>query len=226
MQRSLRPAGSSKRRLTLNVKLVSVLLPLYVMAATVPGQTTGGQAPDRAQAPGAAQKLELRTEVMSQTYCSTENLRLMVRLTFVNSGSETVILYRGGALIARQVVSRNLNSLLKGKYESDVSPMLTGVIPPEVYTQPSEQYFAILKPGESYATTKETHLFVNDGPKSDFKLRPGRHFLRLRVATWFADPAHARELSQRWNGTLWYWDVVSQPMEFTIKPYDPADTCN
>src|ERR1044072_6670957 len=147
----------------------------------------------------------------------------MLRLTFVNSGSETLIFYRYGPLIARQVVSKDLNSLLKGKYEHDVSPMLTGLVPPEVYAHPSEEYFAILKPGESYATTKEAHLFINDGPKSDFKLKAGRRFLRLQVATWFADPARAHELSQRWNGTLWYWDVVSEPMEFTIKPYNSAD---
>lgn len=205
------------------------LLPLLLLLCAAVG-TAPGQRPDPKPVP--TQKQEgpgLRTEAISQAYCSPDNLRVHLRFTFVNSGSETLILYRYGPVISRYLVSKDLKSIAKEKYDYDVSPMLTVKIPPKVGQKLDDELFVVLKPGESFALERDVSLRINDGADSDSRLKPGRNYvMRLRVATWFTDLSLARELAQRWRetGKLWYFDVISEPMEFTIKTYNASDTCD
>ena len=208
------------------MKIIRLFVLLCMLAGTV-----SSQKPEPKLAPNHPQtSLELKTDVISQTYCANNNLRLILRFTFRNSGSETLILYRYGFVIGRYGLNKDLNSVKKGKYKYDVRPMLTARMPPEVEAgNPNEEFFVILKPGESFGTETDAYLGIDDGSGSDHSLKPrGRYFLQLQVATWFADPARARELSERWRntGTLWYGDLISLPMELLIKPYDLKDSCN
>lgn len=204
------------------------LLPLLLLLCAAFG-TAPGQRPDPKPVP--TQKQEgpgLRTEAISQAYCSPDNLRVHLRFTFFNSGSETLILYRYGPVISRYLVSKDLDSMAKEKYEYDVSPMLTVKMPPKVEQKLDDELFVVLKPGEVFALERDVSLRIN-GADSDSRLKPGGNYvMRLRVATWFTDLSLARELAQRWRetGTLWYFDVVSEPMQFTIKPYNGEDTCD
>ncbi len=119
--------------------------------------------------------------------------------------------------------------MAKEKYDYDVSPMLTVKIPPKVGQKLDDELFVVLKPGESFALERDVSLRINDGADSDSRLKPGGNYvMRLRVATWFTDLSLARELAQRWRetGKLWYFDVISEPMEFTIKTYNASDTCD
>jgi hypothetical protein len=71
------------------MKLIGLLLMLCALSVTALSQK-----PDPyAIPPGAS--LELRTEILRQTYCERENLRLDLRYTFLNTGSQTLILFRG-----------------------------------------------------------------------------------------------------------------------------------
>jgi hypothetical protein len=209
----------------MNMRLIRVVLLLCIAAGNVSSRETDPNPVPKQ----TGSNLQLKTEVVNQTYCERGNLRVILRFTFLNRGSEPLILYRYATVIARYVVSKDLKSLAKGKYESDVSPMINPRMPPEVEKgTPSEELFVILKPGESYATTTDGYLGINDGSDASVKLRAGRYFLQLQVAMWYTDPARARELRERWRemGTLWYYDVTSLPMEITIKPYNPGDTCS
>jgi hypothetical protein len=125
-------------------------------------------------------------------------------------------------------VGKDLKSVTKGKFVSDVSPMLGAWLSPKLVKEKlSEEHLVVLKPGERYSTEGEGHIFVGYGNDADFKLRARRYFMRLVIVTWYSDPALALEFSARMRdtGTLWFYDVVSSPMEFTIKPYDAVDTC-
>jgi hypothetical protein len=172
--------------------------------------------------------LELKTSVVGQTYCSSDNLRLSLRLAFLNTGSETLILYRRGSAIARYMVSKDLNASRKRRYEYDVSPMLTPRMPPEVDgATPNEDLFVRLKAGEAFTMDKDAYFRMNDGSSPSKSLKPGPHVLQLRVATLYLNPAIADVLAVRWRnlGVLWSNDVISIPMEFLIEPYKSSDTC-
>ena len=207
--------------------LISVLLLLSV------AQSTAGQKPDAKTIykPDPELKLELKTEVLRQTYCARDHFRMGLRFTFVNTGSMTLILYRFGTIVPRSVVSKDRHSLAKRKYLSDARAFIGGPFSPsrEQTETLAEDLFVILKPGESFSTHQNHHLFLDDGSDSNHKLRPGRSYvLQLRVATWWNDSALALELQERWRdtGMLWYYDLVTQPMDFSIKPYDAGDKCD
>jgi len=205
------------------MKIIALLLLLFAVSVTALSQK-----PDPyAIPPGAS--LQLTTEILRQTYCERENLRLDLRFTFLNTGSQTLILLKGYPVIGRYLVGKDLKSVTKGQFVSDVSPMLTGWLSSKLVKEKlSEEHLVILKPGETYSSEGEGHLFVGRGNDVDLKLRARRYFMRLQIITWYTDPALALEFSARLRdtGTLWFYDVVSLPMEFTIKPYDSRDTCD
>ena len=179
--------------------------------------------------PNSRQGLVLETTVVNQGYCRSHNLQLRLLLKYTNVGDTPRILYKHTFSIFRYIVSASTADALKGKHQSDPSLMVHASMPDEVDAPaPNSSFFAILKPKESHTLEVDIHLLINDGKKSsrDF-LRPGKHALQLLVGTWYRDPTLAEALATRWreHGILWWHDIKSVPMEFTIKPYNGVIDC-
>ena len=171
----------------------------------------------------------LETEVLSQGYCASDNLRLHLRLKYTNVGSEPRILYKYTFGIFGHMVSSDPAAALKGKYQYNPSVQLNVSMPAEINAAvPSNSLFVILKPNESHSLEADIHLLLDDGKeRSRNYLRPGTHALQLLVGTWYRDPALARTLAARWQkyGVLQWWDIKSEPMTFTIEPFKGVIDC-
>ena len=175
-------------------------------------------------------QLSLSTTVIEHAYCSNGRVRLFLKLTYVNVGSEPIILKRDSLAVGQLSVSRSKDAAAKGKYEkvarffySDFRPNQTrGVAPPN-------DKFVIIASGESYeVNTKDIFKDIRFNNYIDVAgLRAGTHFLQISVRTWDEDLSLAQELSLSWRryGTLWWRGVTSQPMQFVIERSTSTLTC-
>lgn len=177
----------------------------------------------------AEAKLQLSTSVLEQRYsveAGSRLLRLMLNLSYSNSGNRPILLDKKSSLIYRKMISRNLKAVSNEKYEYDESSSFIDVrsmqaagMQLDMRSTPEKEAFIILKPGESYSLKKEVILRLYDGTKEteDF-LHPGTGFLQLRVATWyyFADPETYR-VKWRDEGYLWSQNITSVPMPLEVK---------
>ena len=171
----------------------------------------------------------LETKILSQGYCRSDNLHLHLLLKYTNVGSQTRILYKHTFGIFRYMVSSDSAAALKEKYQYNPSIQINVSMPAEVDSAvPNNSLFAILKPNESHTLEVDVHLLIDDGKeRSRNYLRPGKHALQLLVGTWYRDAALARTLTARWRqyGNLQWWDIKSEPMEFTIEPFKGVIDC-
>lgn len=148
--------------------------------------------------------------------------RWTLRLTYANTGEQTILLDRRSSAIFRSMVSRSLKAAAAKRYTettrfSYFDLRKVGFREGEF---PREDAFVTLKPGELYSLEKEGFgVRLYDGTKdSEDELRPGHYFLQLRVATryYLIQPEEYRE---RWRdkGYLWSKNVISEPMPFTVE---------
>ena len=167
-------------------------------------------------------KLQLTSEVAEGRFCESGYLRLKLRLRYLSTGNQPLILYRQSNTIMTYFISKNIRDAERDKYEQKYSPLQRRVGPPEVLDgeRPDEQKFVILAPGDSYEVTSQAHFpFIFDGKDPDpVLLRPGRHVLEIRVETWPVAQDAAVELRDRWrtHGFLWTKSVISLPMTFDV----------
>jgi hypothetical protein len=167
-------------------------------------------------------ELQLTTEVMAAKFCESDYLRLQLRLRYVNSGAQQVILSRQSNTIMTYFISKTVDDAAREKYEQKYSPMQApvGVAESVEAEAPDERTFVILKPAGSYEVTTQAHLpFIFNGKDEDSDLlRPGRHVLQIRVQTWPGTKDVIRNLRDRWraHGYFWSRSIVSRPMVFNI----------
>ena len=173
---------------------------------------------------GKAQ-LQLTTKIIKQHYeGSFAFLRWTLELTYTNMGNQTILLDKNSSLIYRSTVSRNLKAAASKKYEAETRSSFISVSSMKAAgfrfgSVPEVDAFVTLRQGESYSLETIYGARVYDGTKdNEDYLRPGNHFLQVRVATWyyFNEPGVYRE---RWGnrGYLWSQDVTSLPMQFTVE---------
>ena len=172
-------------------------------------------------------ELQLSTSLIEQRYsveAGSRLLRLMLNLTYSNTGNRPILLDKKSSLVFRRLLSSNLKAASERKYDYDESSSFIGVREMQaagirLESTPELDSFIILKPKESYSLKTELILRLYDGTKDteDF-LHPGTRFLQLSVATWyyFADPDRYRE---KWSneGYLWSKDITSVPMPLTVE---------
>jgi hypothetical protein len=184
-------------------------------------------------AQSAEAKLQLSTSIIEQRYsveAGSRLLRLMLNLTYSNTGNRPILLDKKSSLIYRKMISRNLKAASDKKYEYDESSHFIGVrsmqaagfqMDTQITPDKEKKTFITLKPGESYSVKEEIILRLYDGTKdTEGHLHPGTHFLQVRVATWFyiADPNTYRE-QWRNEGYLWSQNITSLPMSLTVEKF-------
>jgi hypothetical protein len=166
------------------------------------------------------QKMQLSTSVVRKEYCDRDHLRLKLRFRFANVGSEKLILFKYSLAVTRYMVSRTANDATNRRYVKEVKPFVElRISKSPLASTPSEELFAILKPGDSYEINDDFHLSVSDGTRdtSDF-LGPGNYLLQIRVPTWWWGDDNYNSMRERWRefGYLFSDDLTSEPMPIHI----------
>ena len=120
------------------------------------------------------------------------------------------------------MISRSLKAAGNKKYETDTTGLWLTVENLRKAGMrdgdPQEDAFVVLQPGESYSVEKDDGERIYDRAKFPDGLRPGNHFLQIRVNTWYyyVDPAPYFE-KWRSKGQLQFRNMTSQPMPFTVE---------
>ena len=177
-------------------------------------------------------QLQLTTEITDAKFCSSDYLRLQLRLRYFNSGDQPVILYRQSNTIVTYFISKSVRDADAEKHEQKYSPMQSPVSPAEFGDgeAPDEETFVILQPSASYeVSAKADLLFIFDGKDKDPDLlRPGRHVLQIRVQTWPTAQNVGAKLRERWrsHGYLWTQSLISRPVEFNVAKHPNVVGCS
>lgn len=172
--------------------------------------------------------LRLTTSILASRYekepgnDSSANLRLKLRLRYLNVGSTSVILYKHDNTVFRQMISRSVLDAESQRYLSDLSlTTVTDGAPGLRETVVPTPDFVVLPAGGSYEAEAELTIFVRRGgsAKESDGVTPGEYALQVCVSTWPGEATLADRLSNRWNelGALWSKDITSLPMEFTVE---------
>ena len=172
-------------------------------------------------------QLRLSTSILEQQYsveAGSRFLRLLLNLTYSNTGSQPILLDKKSSLVYRKLVSRSLKAASQKGYEYDETSSFVTVGAMQaagmrLESPPDREAFITLKRGESYDLKTEIILKLYDGTSdSEGSLRPGSHFLQIRVATWYYFP-DVDSYREKWrnDGYLWSHDITSVPMPFTVK---------
>lgn len=202
---------------------------LLVFACCVSGwqENSKAAAAQQTQAP-AKNSLKLTTSILDQSYCTNGSVRMLLRFRYTNTGSEAIILPRSNFAFPRVTISSSQEAAAKRRYEAEVHrfyPTILNQPFPSGGPTPDPNRFVTLQPGEAYeedATPRYNYLFLTGF--SGGRLRKGDHILQISVSTWNETTELAKELSLAWRkfGILWWGDVTSEPMAFTVEK--PATT--
>lgn len=226
-------SGESRKgmRVRISVRRLPHLFLLLCFCAGFAGishaQGAGPRTSMSAQEPQA--RLELTTSVLEQRYCPGGDLRLKLRLHFVNTGERPIILHRYGHTPHLSYVSQSAAEALAGKYRVRMhySASFLRLTPLPDEAEPGDE-FVTLKPGDAYDGDAVVHLALlpsEKGAKDD--LPPGDYALRVVIQTWYGSSEKAEELRTRWSryGLFWSGEVKSQPMPFRIESRPLVEDC-
>ena len=187
----------------------------------------GGAATSAATSEGPP-RLELTTSVLERRYCRGDDLRLKLRLHYVNNGGVPVIMHVYHS-VRLAYVSQSAADALGGKHRPSMhySPLYVRLAPLPEEAEPGDE-FVTIKPGASYDGEAYVGLplrAVERGSKDD--LPPGDYALRVVVRTWYGRAAKAEELRTRWSSFGFFWsdEVTSQPMALRIESRPPTEDC-
>lgn len=201
--------------------LVGVGIAHWQTAALIARQPVALPAASQEQQP----QLQLTASIASQRYTVEYGVRMLrwtLKLTYTNTANQPILLDKNSSLIYRSMVSRSLKAAASNKYEYDLNSHFITVENMRKAGfrdgDPEEGAFITLRPGESYSLETDYGVYIYDRTKTSEGLRPGNHFLLLRVATWYYyyDPAPYAE-KWRSKGYLWSQNMTSQPMPFTVE---------
>lgn len=179
-------------------------------------------------------KLILKPTVVASTYCSASNLRLTLKLTFTNSGSEPILLRKEGFFVSRYFVSSDLEALNKRRHELNVRGVPSSVMIIKHRLQDkvglAESLVTHLETGASHVATIQLYVpYIYDAtdPRAN-ALRPGDHVLQLLVWTWLDTKPFAASLQKQWRtrGFLWTETLVSEPVLFTVSNTKTISGCS
>lgn len=167
-------------------------------------------------------KLRLSTTIVNQRDSLGRRFRtlsLTLKLIYTNDGTVPVLLDRKSVLIYRNMVSKSLKAAASRRYIEDQFLYFTDLTKAGMRgSDPEEDAFVTLQPGESFTVSENAEVVLSAGPKNPKEVLPGgEYFLQVRVATWyyFIEPNEYRE---RWasKGYLWSYNLTSEPMRFSV----------
>ena len=169
-------------------------------------------------------KLRLYTTIVNERFSlerGDRTLRLTLKLTYTNDGPRPILLDRKSTLIYRTMVSKSLKAAASQRYIEDQTFYFTDLNKAGMRgaSDPEEQAFIRLEPGESYTVLDEPEVVLSTGPKTAKEfLSGGDYFLQVQVATWYYW-ADWKEYRERWSdkGYLWSSNMTSEPMPFTVQ---------
>jgi hypothetical protein len=166
-------------------------------------------------------ELDLTISPIWQKYCSKSKMLSRLKLTFVNGGKESIILYKNSSIIGEEVILKVSNK--SSEKPLKIIPLLNISRIIKFREAPEISNFVIIKSSESFSFEIGHVILIND---SDINLKgeikSGVYSLKIRVITWYYHPNIKDEYRTKWqnDGYLWTKDVTSSPMEFTIKKPD------
>ncbi|HXD30125.1 MAG TPA: hypothetical protein VN643_03355 [Pyrinomonadaceae bacterium] len=204
------------------MRLIIAVIILCRLTESVGAQVTRNS-PPRAETTEQSE-LRLTTSILEQKYCSSGGMLLVVRFSYENTGTGSLIVFKYSSAPFQYRTSRNVAASVAKDYEQVVSPMM-GSSSKEINfgAEPPADYFVVLKPGESFAPVNSVvvPVFVGPGKKenSGNDLKPGHHVLQVNVSTWpFNHTSQPKELGLRWHrfGKLFAAPILSQPMAFDV----------
>jgi hypothetical protein len=172
-------------------------------------------------------ELQLTTSIIEQNYRCPNSIGFKLRLTFKNTGSESVILDKNSFVLGR-FISRDETEASAKRFEiNEYFDIFDGEY---LLADPSEMSnFVILKPAQDFSIDDGIGSFSVDNGASNQKglLRPGSHVLQVEVNTW-THLADAKLFQRKWKdkGFLWAQGLISQPMAFTVESTHKFENCN
>jgi hypothetical protein len=172
------------------------------------------------------QLLTLTVEVLRQRYCAAgadaASLETKLKLRYVNSGNEKLILYKGHDLFYQT----RIRSVPK---HEDTRPYEITFLNSRYFDEEFEaidepapsRVFVILDPGATF----ERELVVGIGVVGDganqgaASVKAGSHTLQLIVSTWYKTISLAQKLRERWKqkGYLWFQPLRTNPVALNIE---------
>jgi hypothetical protein len=169
-------------------------------------------------------RLTLTTTITDERYCGTDYtdmvIDLSLHLTFTNSSSRQLILYKGSGDVTYYVlVAADKQRILKKQYESTIQlRWSTRSVTLHEGAQPGDE-FVVLSPGESFQADGSVSFPIDLKPGTDLFLKPGQHVIQVGVATWPTDEKQLNRLRKKWEhvGYLWDDDVRSEPMALVVE---------
>ena len=182
--------------------------------------------------------LQLTATVIGQEYCRNTALQrsqmaLNLKLSVKNVSNATLLVCRYCNSIHRVVLSQSLKKADSGEYAYDQKSTVRHLPFPESNDSellaPAGGVFVTLKPGESfdYPYPQSVDVTLTDAADQSLRVVPGQYYLQVKIETWDWDREKRKLLEQRWaqTGSLFYWDVASEPLAISIEKPKSTTAC-
>lgn len=209
---------------------VSMCIPaLWLFNYTYANRLSPHRLPGDSKSTDSQNQLKVSSNILSQTFCSSSNLRLTIRLTLTNVGEQPLIIDRKYFAVYRTVVSRDSESAKKGLHELDVSSMVDLQLIKLDDSSPDNTLFVTLKAGDSYSVEIEDYIPIKDDIKAHNNyLKPGNYVLQNIILTWGGSSKLGEVLKEKWKhfGSLWLEPLITEPMHFSVDPSHLIGDCN
>src|SRR5215470_1537477 len=174
--------------------------------------------------------VQLKIRIKEQRYCRPGTLQMVLSLDFTNTGKDRLIFFKSGHQITKYTISRTLENALAKKYES-IEMMDGKVVFLEDVTAlidtpaPSDVFFIVIPPGESYRSEELLAIPIEVNPVTkQTDLSEGEHFLEVTLTTWPDIDVRPGKLRERWKdyGYLYSKGITSAaPVSFTFFKTEP-----
>lgn len=174
-------------------------------------------------------RLTVTSTLVKETYCSADNLRLTIRLTFTNPGDKPLIIDRNYFAILKTFISRDLESARQGRLDLESTNNVGMHFVRVNKSLPDPKLFVILDPNESYVTTVNDYIPVYDGNKKHVEfLKPGTYLHQSVVLMWGGPNKLGDELKEKWKqyGILWLEPLTTEPVSFRVDTSSRIDGCD
>jgi hypothetical protein len=184
----------------------------------------GGSASSQADRVAPTSNLKLTTKITQQRYCDSgysdmAQASMSLQLTYNNTGTSPMILYKGSNLAHYVLVSLNEQNARDKKYELDQHVgWVTSGEPKLVEGSKPDAGFVVLAPNESYQTDTDISFPIALEESSQF-LKPGKYVLQIIVDAWPGNTSQFEKLKGQWKSTgiLCGPSVKSEPLPIQVE---------
>jgi len=183
--------------------------------------------------------LKVTGKVISQAYCYGDNqvftASMKIGLVFLNTSERPVILSRKMNPPNVTRVAATLAAAKQENFEHQTAGTAAygHVVEPVFGTRPDPKRFLVLAPGRSYRTEVTSGVIARFGNAGNIpgSVKPGRHFLQLRVDTWpypTVGPETVQSVKRVWSafGDLSTGEVWTNFFPFSIPDHVRPVDCS